>query len=86
MITQIIKNTVRTLPLFLLLSTSIAQAETFTHYIVEPFSCEVALADYAELQRRLEVTPRMNWKYEIFLDEYKAVVEALDEHSECEVK
>ena len=55
-------------------------------YIVEPFSCEVALADYAELQRRLEVTPRTDWKYEIFLVEYEAVVEELETHAECEVK
>ena len=55
-------------------------------YIVEPFSCEVALADYAELQRRLEVTPRSDWKYEIFLIEYEAVVAELEAHAECEVK
>ena len=55
-------------------------------YIVEPFTCEVALADYAELQRRLEVTPRTDWKYEIFLDEYESVVKDLAEHAECEVK
>ena len=55
-------------------------------YIVEPFSCDVALADYAELQRRLEVTPRSDWKYEIFLDEYESTVNVLAEHIECEVK
>jgi hypothetical protein len=55
-------------------------------YIVEPFNCEVALADYTELQRRLEVTPRTNWKYEIFLFEYEAVAEELEAHAECEVK
>ena len=55
-------------------------------YIVEPFSCEVALVDYAELQRRLEVTPRTDWKYEIFLIEYEAVVTELEAHAECEVK
>jgi hypothetical protein len=55
-------------------------------YIVEPFNCEVALSDYAELQRRLDVTPRTNWKYEIFLFEYEAVAEELEAHAECEVK
>jgi len=55
-------------------------------YIVEPFSCDVALADYTELQRVLEVTPRTNWKYEIFLDEYETVVKVLEAHAECEVK
>ena len=55
-------------------------------YIVEPFSCEVALADYAELQRRLEVTARTDWKYPIFLAEYETTVKVLAEHAECEVK
>jgi len=51
--------------------------------IVEPFSCEVALADLKELQRALEVTPRTDFKYKIFLDEYEAVVKSLKEHPEC---
>ncbi len=55
-------------------------------YIVEPFSCEVALADYAELQRRLEVTPRTDWKYPIFLNEYESIIEVLAKHTECEEK
>jgi len=55
-------------------------------YVVEPFSCDVALADYAELQRVLEITPRTDFKYKIFLDEYVTVVKVLAEHSECEVK
>ena len=55
-------------------------------FIVEPFSCEVTLADYAELQRRLEVTARTDWKYPIFLVEYEATVNVLAEHIECEVK
>jgi len=55
-------------------------------YIVEPFSCDVALADYAELQRCLDITARSDWKYPIFLDEYEATVKALAEHAECEVK
>ena len=53
-------------------------------WIVEPFTCEVALADYAELQRRLEATVRIDWKYSIFLVEYEATVNALNEHSECD--
>ena len=52
-------------------------------YIVEPFSCEVALADYAELQRVLEITPRTDFKYPIFLDEYEATIKILIEHTEC---
>jgi len=52
-------------------------------YVVEPFSCKVALADYAELQRVLEITPRTDFKYKIFLDEYEAVVKDLDKHPEC---
>ena len=55
-------------------------------YVVEPFSCDVALADYAELQRVLELTPRTDFKYQIFLDEYETVVKVLAEHAECEVK
>ena len=55
-------------------------------FIVEPLSCDVALADYAELQRRLEVTARTDWKYPIFLAEYETTVKVLAEHAECEVK
>jgi hypothetical protein len=55
-------------------------------YIVEPFNCEVALLDYAELQGRLEVTPRTDWKYPIFLFEYELIVKELEVHAECEVK
>ncbi len=51
--------------------------------IVEPFSCEVALADLKELQRVLEITPRTDFKYKIFLDEYESVVKSLDKHPEC---
>lgn len=54
--------------------------------IVEPFTCKVALADYAELQRRLEITPRTDWRYPIFLDEFETVAESLTAHAECEVK
>jgi len=52
-------------------------------YVTEPFSCKVALADYAELQRVLEITPRTDFKYQIFLDEYSTVVKALELHTEC---
>jgi len=52
-------------------------------YIVEPFSCKVTLADYAELQRLLEITPRTDFKYQIFLDEYSTVVKTLELHTEC---
>ena len=51
--------------------------------IVESFTCKVALADLKELQRALEVTPRTDFKYKIFLDEYEAVVKSLNEHPEC---
>ena len=52
-------------------------------FITEDFSCEVALADVAELQRALEITPRTDFKYKVFLEEYEAVTEALKNHSEC---
>jgi hypothetical protein len=52
-------------------------------YVTEPFSCKVALEDYAELQRVLEITPRTDFKYQLFLDEYETVVKALAEHTEC---
>jgi len=63
-------------------------ADTITHngnetIIQEDFSCKVALADLAELQRVLEITPRTDFKYKIFLDEYEAVVKDLAKHSEC---
>ena len=79
MITQIIKNT--TLPLFLLISNSEAGQGTF---ITEPFSCGVALADYAELQKRLEITPRTAFEYPMLLSMYEGVVKDLEVHSECE--
>ena len=65
-----------------------AHADTITHngnetIIKEDFSCKVALADLAELQRVLEITPRTDFKYKIFLDEYEAVVKDLAKHTEC---
>ena len=53
-------------------------------YIVEPFSCEVALADYAELQKQLEITPRTAFEYPMLLSMYEGVVKDLEVHSECE--
>jgi len=80
MITQIIKKT--TLPLFLLISPSMALQGTF---ITEPFSCEVALADYAELSRSVkEDNPQ--FKQEMLEISLKAVTKELAEHAECEVK
>ncbi len=52
-------------------------------FVTEPFSCSVTLADYRELQRVLEVTPRTDYKYKIFLSEYEAVSKVLAEHKEC---
>ena len=52
-------------------------------YIVEPFSCDVALADYAELQRVLEITPRTDFKYKMFLSQFETTVKVLDGHKEC---
>lgn len=53
-------------------------------FIEEDFTCKVALADYAELQRVLKITPKSDWKYGIFLKEYQAVTKELKAHSECE--
>ena len=54
-------------------------------YIVEPFSCDVALADYAELQRVLEITPRTDFKYKMFLSQFETVTKAMN-NNDCEVK
>ena len=80
MITQIIKNT--TLPLFLLISN--AQAGTGT-FITEPFSCEVALANYHHLT---ETTQNNNPKFvqEQLELSLKLTIEELATHSECEVQ
>ena len=59
-------------------------AEAKETIIVEKFDCNVALADFSELQRRLDITPRTDFKYPLFLDEYEAVSDALTEHRECE--
>ena len=77
MITQIIKNA--TLPLFLLISPSMALQGTF---ITEPFSCEVAIANYNHLIR---TTKENNPKFvQIQLEiSLKAVIKELAEHSEC---
>lgn len=51
-------------------------------YIVEPFSCDVALADYAELSRSVkEDNPQ--FKQEMLEISLKAVIEELAEHAEC---
>ena len=52
-------------------------------FIVEDFDCTVALANYAELKKSVENTPRDDFKYPIFLLEYEAVLDALREHTEC---
>jgi len=77
MITQIIKNT--TLPLFLLISN--AQAGTAT-FITEPFSCEVALANYHHLT---ETTQNNNSEFvqEQLELSLKLTIEELAEHLEC---
>jgi len=54
-------------------------------FITEEFSCKVALADYAELQRVLEITPRTDFKYSIFLSQFETVTRAMN-NNDCEVK
>ena len=54
-------------------------------YIVEPFSCDVALADYKELSRSvLEDNPK--FVQEMLEISFDGVTEALAEHTECEGK
>jgi len=67
---------------------TLAKADTITKsgkgtFITEDFSCKVALADFAELQRVLEITPRSDFKYSIFLSQYETVSKALSNHTEC---
>ena len=50
--------------------------------VVEPFTCEVALLNFEELQRRLSVTSKDDWKYPIFQKESILTMEALEEN-EC---
>jgi len=51
-------------------------------YIVEPFSCEVALADYYHLTKTTKENPQ--FIQEQLEASLKATIEALAEHSECE--
>ncbi len=55
-------------------------------FITESFSCDVALADYAELKRVLKITPTTDFKYKIFLEELESVKNSLKKHSECSAK
>ena len=68
----------------------LAKADTITTagkgtFITEEFDCKVALADYAELQRLLDVTPRSDFKYSMFLGQFESVTEAMS-NNDCEVK
>ena len=54
-------------------------------FITEKFSCKVALADYAELQRALEITPKNDFKYKIFLGQFETVTKAIS-NNDCGVK
>jgi len=80
MITQIIKNA--TLPLFLLISN--AQAGIAT-YIVEPFSCEVALANYYHLTETTQNNNPQFIQEQLELSLSLTIAE-LTAHTECEVK
>jgi hypothetical protein len=69
---------------------TLAKADTITKvgkgtFIKEDFSCKVALADFAELQRVLEITPRTDFKYKMFLSQFESVTEAMNSN-DCEVK
>lgn len=69
---------------------TLAKADTITKsgrgtFITEEFDCKVALADYAELQRVLSITPRTDLKYKIFLDEFEATTNAMRKNN-CKVK
>jgi hypothetical protein len=84
MITHIIKNTtIKFTALFFLISPSITHALQGT-FITEPFSCEVALANYHHLTKTTkENNPQFVQKQlEISL---KLTIEELAEHAECEV-
>jgi len=64
------------------------QADTITKsgngiFITEDFSCKVAIANYRELHRILDITPRTDFKYKIFLSEYEAVTSELKKHTGC---
>jgi len=77
MITQIIKNPT---PLFFILISTLNAGSS--NFIVEPFSCEVALADYYHLK---ESTQENNPKFvqEQLQQSLQLTIEALAEHKEC---
>jgi len=69
---------------------TMVKADTITKagrgtFIIEDFDCKLALADYTELQRVLEVTPRTDFKYSIFLEEFESVTTSMT-NNDCEVK
>ncbi len=85
MIAQNIKNTtIKFTALLLLISPSITHALQGT-FITEPFSCEVALANFQHLTKTTkENNPTfVQEQLEVSL---KAVSEDLAKHLECEVK
>ena len=70
---------------------TLSHADTITKhgkgtFITEDFSCKVALADYKELQKVLDITPRTDFKYKVFLEEFEAVTTSINNHSDCEIK
>ena len=74
-----------------LFAPTLSHADTITKhgkgtFITEDFSCKVALADYKELQRVLDITPRTDFKYKVFLEEFEAVTTSINNHSDCEIK
>jgi hypothetical protein len=82
MITHIIKNTtIKFTALFLLISPSMTHALQGT-FITEPFSCEVALANYHHLTKTTkENNPKfVQEQLELSL---KSVTQELKDHQEC---
>jgi hypothetical protein len=78
------KTTIKFTALFLLISPSMTHALQGT-FITEPFSCEVALANFHHLSKTTkENNPTfVQEQLEISL---KSVIEELAKHSACEVK
>lgn len=74
-------NIIATGAIIALLSTSLLSKGL---YIVEPFSCEVALADYHHLTKTTQENNNPQFIQEQLEASLKATIEALAEHSECE--
>ncbi len=49
-------------------------------FIIEKFECKTEILNYNELKRMLKITPKNDFRYSIFLSEFKSTETALKAH------